>query len=164
MGIHHFYMMRYVHDRNPISVRCTTWNPSWGWHKGDASQVALFQFEGGLRVVHVAFGSSVGRSTAWNGDWQIEGPEGSLTWENDHIFFTRSHPHHQAAREEIPPDQLPLTGQDAILAEFLAAIKEGREPECSGRDNLNSLAMTTAAVVSAQEGREVAMAEMMDDE
>lgn len=161
MGIHHFDMMRYVLACDPISVRCMTWNPSWGWHKGDASHVALFEFEGGLRVVHTAFGSSVGRKTAWNGDWQIEGPEGSISWENDKIFHTRSFPADKAAREEIPPDDIPLSGQDAILAEFVAAVKEGREPECSGRDNLNSLAMTTAAVMSAEQGRKVEIAELL---
>jgi predicted dehydrogenase len=161
MGVHHFDMMRYVLDSNPLSVHCITWNPSWGWHKGDASHVALFEFEDDLKVVHTAFGSSVGRTTAWNGDWQIEGPEGSLTWEQDRIFYTRGFPRDLAAREEVPPDEVPLTGQEAILAEFVAAINEGREPECSGRDNMHSLAMTTAAVMSAEEGRKVEMAELL---
>jgi predicted dehydrogenase len=161
MGVHHFDMIRYVLDCDPVSVHCVTWNPSWGWHKGDASHVALFEFEGGLRVNHTAFGSSVGRKTAWNGDWQIEGPEGSISWENDAIYHTRSFPADQAVREEIPPDDIPLLAQDAILAEFVSAIKEGREPECSGRDNLNSLAMTTAAVMSAEEGRKVEIAELL---
>ncbi|MGD8237236.1 MAG: Gfo/Idh/MocA family oxidoreductase [Armatimonadota bacterium] len=161
MGVHHFDMVRYVLDADPVSVQCVTWNPSWGWHKGDASHVALFDFDGGLRVVHTAFGSSVGRKTAWNGDWQIEGPEGSISWENDEIFHTRSFPGDKATREEIPPDDIALTGPDAILAEFVAAVKEGREPECSGRDNINSLAMTTAAVMSAEQGRKVEIGELV---
>jgi predicted dehydrogenase len=161
MGVHHFDMMRYVLNSDPLSVHCITWNPSWGWHKGDASHVALFEIEDGLKVVHTAFGSSVGRKTAWNGEWQIEGPEGSITWENDHLFYSRGLPREQATREEIPPDDVPLTGQDAILAEFVAAINAGREPECSGKDNLHSLAMTTAAVMSAEEGRKVELAELL---
>lgn len=161
MGVHHFDMMRYVLDSDPLTVHCITWNPSWGWHKGDASHVALFGFEDGLKVVHTAFGSSVGRKTTWNGEWQIEGPEGSITWEHDRIFWTRGLPKEQATREEIPPDDVPLTGQDAILAEFVAAINGGREPECSGKDNLYSLAMTTAAVMSAEEGRKVELAEIL---
>jgi len=161
MGIHHFDMIRYVLDANPLSVQCITWNPSWGWHKGDASHVALFEFEGGLRVIHTAFGSSVGRKTAWNGEWQIEGAEGSISWIEDRIVYARSHPADKAEEREIPPDDMPVTGQDAILSEFIAAIREGREPECSGKDNLHSLAMTTAAVISAEEGRKVEMAELL---
>jgi predicted dehydrogenase len=161
MGIHHFDMLRYVLDAEPLRVHCITWNPSWGWHAGDASHTAVFAFEGGLMVTHQAFGSSVGRKTAWNGEWQIEGPEGSITWENDRIFRTRSFPADRAERIEIPPDTLPLVGQDAILAEFLAAATDGREPECSGRDNLRSLAMTTAAVMSAEGKRTVEIAEVL---
>ena len=41
------------------------------------------------------------------------------------------------------------------------AFKEGREPECSGRDNLKSLAMTVATVKSVEEGRWVEMAEVL---
>jgi hypothetical protein len=32
----------------------------------------------------------------------------------------------------------------------VSAVKEGREPECSGRDNLQSLAIVFAAVESAK--------------
>jgi predicted dehydrogenase len=38
------------------------------------------------------------------------------------------------------------------LTEFASAISDGREPETSGRDNLSTLAMTTAAVESADRG------------
>lgn len=162
MGIHHFDMMRYVLAAEPAAVTCLTWNPSWGWHQGDASHVALFEFDSDLHAVHTAFGSSVGRKTTWNGEWQIEGAEGSISWVDDRIIFTRSHPPEQAAQEELPSDDIPLTGQDAILAEFIAAIREDREPECSGRDNLRSLAMTTAAVLSAEEKRRVEIAEVLD--
>ena len=51
---------------------------------------------------------------------------------------------------------------DAILAEFIAAIREGREPECSGKDNLKSLAIVFAAIQSAEENRTVEIAEFME--
>jgi len=161
MGIHHFDLMRYVLACEPVSASCTIWNPSWGWHAGEASHVLYVEFEGGLHVIHHAFGSSVGRQSPWNGDWHIDGPEGSISWEDDHLFVTRNHPPDQKAREEIPVDELPHLGQDACLVEFLAAITEGREPECSGRDNLKSLALTFAAVQSAVEKRPVQISELL---
>ena len=37
----------------------------------------------------------------------------------------------------------------AMLDEFFSAIRDDREPECSARDNLKSLAMVFAAIQSA---------------
>jgi predicted dehydrogenase len=158
MGIHHFDLLRYLLGQEPVEVRCTTWNPSWGWHAGDASHVIEIQFDGGCRAVHHASGCSLGRQSPWNGDLRIEGPAGSLTWEDDRIFLTRfadsAQPEGMPEREAVPLSKVPA-GQDACLAEFLSAVREGREPECSGRDNLQSLAIVFAAVESARSGRAV---------
>jgi predicted dehydrogenase len=55
-----------------------------------------------------------------------------------------------------------MTEEDrwATLAEFAASIREKREPETSGRDNLNTMAMVIGACRSIQEGRFVSMEEV----
>jgi predicted dehydrogenase len=65
----------------------------------------------------------------------------------------------ERVRSEIFPLAVPAPEQ-AILDEFFAAIREDREPECSARDNLKSLAMVFAAIQSAKEGRRVELAEL----
>ena len=160
MGIHHFDMMRYVLNREPVAVYAQTWNPDWGWHAGDAGHTAVFHFEGGLTATHCALGSSVGKQSPWNGDWRIEGPNGSLTWEEDALFHTASRPAKEPGRRSMPLDKPPLQGQDALLAEFVSAVAEKREPECSSRDNIQSLAMVFAGIQSSQEGRTVEIAEL----
>lgn len=160
MGIHHFDMIRCVLDTEALSAQAISWNPPWAWHKGDASHVVVFRCAGGLLATHRGVGCSNGYKTTWNGDWRIEGPEGSLTWERDKLFFTRDHRAPTKGRREIPADQQKLGAQAAILAEFLAAIKENREPECCAADNLKSLDMVFAAIQSAREGREVKLAEL----
>jgi len=161
MGIHHFDMLRYVLNREPVNVLAKTWNVSWGWHAGDAAHTAIFEFEGGLMVTHHALGASVGKRSPWNGEWRIEGPLGSLTWEDDALYVTTNSAGPRGdSREQIPLDNPPLQGQDALLHEFLSAIREGREPECSSRDNIKSLAMVFAAIKSARERRQVDIAEM----
>ncbi len=153
MGIHHFDLLRYVLDREPLRVHTVCWNQSWGWHAGDACHVFHAEFEGGLRVTHNAVGCCVGKkSPNYNGEWQIEGGEGSLTLEGNQVFLTRCWPNEQAKRDEVPLDTVP-GGQDGLLAEFVAAITEGREPECSAQDNIKSLAMVFAGIKSDQEGR-----------
>ena len=49
----------------------------------------------------------------------------------------------QRVNEEIFPVSVPPSEQ-AMLDEFLAAIRENREPECGARYNLGSLRMSRA--------------------
>ncbi|MBW3625601.1 MAG: Gfo/Idh/MocA family oxidoreductase [Armatimonadetes bacterium] len=151
MGIHHFDLLRYVLGREPKSVRCVTWRPSWAWHAGDDAHNLLIEFEGGLMATHHANGCSVGKHSIWNGDLRVEGPKGSITWEGGKVVYTLRVPGQDRVQEEVERPA-GVTGQDGLLAEFVSAIQEGREPECSGPDNLKSLAIVFAAVESAENG------------
>ena len=161
MMVHHFDMIRYVINEEPVSVSAQTWNPSWGWHAGDACHSITFQFASGLVATHVANGAAVGSRTTYNGDWRIEGPQGSLDWENDKLF----HSHLHRAEEKVEHREIDLDktapGDQAMLDEFFAAIRDNRAPECGAQDNLKSLAMVFAAIQSAQEKREVMLSELM---
>jgi predicted dehydrogenase len=44
---------------------------------------------------------------------------------------------------------MPLTDRRGNLHAFVQAIRTGQEPECSGRDNLHTIAFMGAAVESA---------------
>jgi predicted dehydrogenase len=161
MGCHHFDAIRYVLGADPLSARVLSWNLPWGWHAGDASHVALFDFPGRVRAIQRATGCSNGKATPWSGDWRIEGPRGSITWEDGRVFVTREHRTENRRREEIPLEAAGgKEGQAAVLDEFLAALRDDREPECSSRDNLGTMAMTFAAVESARSGRAVALSEV----
>lgn len=164
MGIHHFDMLRYVLASEPVSVRCVTWNPAWGWHKGDASHVAIFRFANGAHAVHRGVGCAVGTKTSWNGEWRLEGPAGTITWEGADMFHTRLHRTERPIRAQLFPDPAAVPpGQDPLLTEFVAAIRDGREPECCAADNLRSLAMVEACVRSAEAGgQEVSIQELVE--
>ncbi len=159
MMVHHFDMLRYVLGVDPISVQAITWNHPWGWHAGDAAHAIVFNYAGGLVATHVSCGCAVGSRTSWNGDWRIEGPEGSIDWDTDRMWYNHRHRTADPVRREIFPMAVPAPEQ-AILTEFLTAIRENREPECSANDNLGSIAMVFAAIRSAVERRPVALAEL----
>jgi predicted dehydrogenase len=151
MSVHHFDMLRYILGRDPLSVRCVTWKPPWGWHRGDAAHVAIFTFEGGVRAVHRGVGCAVGTQTSLNGDWRIEGPLGAVTWEKDDLYYTHLHRTDRPRREQLFPDRV-APSPDVLLDEYVAAIREGREPECNAADNLRSLAMVEGCLRSAEAG------------
>jgi predicted dehydrogenase len=160
MGCHHFDAMRYLLGADPLDARVVSWNLPWGWHAGDASHVALFEFPDGVRAIQRATGCSNGKATPWSGDLRIEGPLGTISWEDGRVFVTRQHRTENPRRDEIGLDPARKEGQGAVLDEFLAALREQREPECSARDNLVTMAMTFAAVESAKSGRVVALSEV----
>jgi predicted dehydrogenase len=159
MMVHHFDMMRYVLGVEPERVMAITWNHPWGWHQGDAAQSVVFQYPDGLFATHVACGCAVGSQTGWNGDWRIEGPKGSIDWDKEHIRYSHLHRTDRPVRQEITPLSVPPAEQ-AILDEFFASIRENRQPECNGEDNLLSLRMVFAAIQSAKEQRWVELAEL----
>lgn len=159
MGIHHFDMMRYTLNLEPVSVYAHTWNLPWGWHKGDACQLILFRFESGVVVTHRGVGCTMGHVPAGhNGEWRYEGPQGTLTWEGFDLYCTHSHRAVEKVREKLALDD--VDGPNPVLNEFVRALQEDRQPECNAQDNLKSMAMVFGAVKSAQEGREVALAEL----
>ena len=159
MMVHHFDMMRYVLGEDPTSVQAITWNQPWGWHAGDAAHAIVFEFESGLRATHVACGCAVGSQTGWNGDWRIEGPNGSLDWRGSGITYSHLHRVTERVQRDIEIDQVPPS-ETAMLDEFFAAIREDRQPECSAQDNLKSLAMVFAAIQSAKQGGPVKLADL----
>jgi len=151
MMVHHFDLMRYVLGADPLRVQAVTWNHPWGWHQGDAAHVIHFEFPDGLHATHVCVGCSLGADTTYHGDWRIDGPEGSIAWKHDAVRRVRQHQGDGPLDEPVELTEPP----GDMISEFLAAIDEDREPECSAADNLKTLAMVFAAIRSAKENRRV---------
>ncbi len=161
MGIHHFDMMRYTLNLEPVSVQALTWNLPWGWHQGDAAQLILFRFEGGVVVTHRGIGCTMGHVPAGhNGEWRYEGPRGTLTWEGFDLYYSLKHKTDPQIREQIPLDDPNPSGLNPVLCEFLDALQDDRLPECNAEDNLKSISMVFGALKSVKEGREVQLSEL----
>jgi predicted dehydrogenase len=47
-----------------------------------------------------------------------------------------------------------------VMAQLQDALREGREPELSGRDNVRTMALVEAGYRSIKEGRSVKLAEL----
>jgi predicted dehydrogenase len=160
MMVHHFDMLRYVLNNDPVSVQAITWNQPWGWHAGDAAHAIVFEYSDGLVATHVSVGCAVGSQTSWNGDWRIEGPNGSVDWDKSGTWYSHLHRTEEKVDRRAIPQVEVRPAHQAILDEFFSAIKEDRQPECNAQDNLKSLAMVFAAIQSTKEGRKVQLSEL----
>ena len=160
MAIHHFDLMRLVLGQEPSHISCQAWNPPWSEYIDPAAAAATITFDRGAVVNYRGSWVSPAPRTSWSGEWHIECDRGEIVW---------------TSRDDVAPDhvsirplgkrprsmQLPevtLTDRQGSLKAFVRALDTGQEPECSGRDNLNTLALALAAVESATSGLPVSLA------
>jgi len=135
MSIHHFDLMRYITGKNPINVYAKSWNSTWSWFKGDASISIIMGFEDGIQINYFGSWTSIGKETSWDGDWKIYGEKGSLFWIDDKLEFVDS----KGKSKNVKIVEMKKEDRNMALFEFYNAIKEKREPETSGKDNIKSL-------------------------
>ena len=153
MSIHHFDLLRMILSREPRRIYCEAWNPEWTAFSGPSVSVASIDFEGGVVVSYRGSWISAGPVTPWAGEWRMEFENGEVKWTSaadsditqDKVVVR---PRNEEARTITLPT-VPRTGTWGTLTEFAAAIRSGREPETSGRNNLGTIALMAAAVESA---------------
>jgi predicted dehydrogenase len=170
MSVHHFDQIRGILGLEPVSVLATSWNPTWSIFEGNAVANVNFEMEGGVRVNYTGSWVSRGWETTWDGDWRIQGDDGEIHWANNQVtvkpidlFKTVFMKDAVESEGKLLVDlkELPEEERWASLAEFASAIRNDREPETSGSDNLKSLAMVLGAVESAKTGNKVYMRDIL---
>jgi predicted dehydrogenase len=159
MSIHHFDLMRLILGRPARTVSCQAWNPSWSGFQGPPAAAASITFEGGLVVSYRGSWISSGAITPWAGEWRMQFERGEVLWTSrgDDSTLAEVVVVQRNGKAAEPIDLRPMAHIDrwAVLSEFASAIRADREPLTSGRDNLDTLALTAAAVESARRGRQV---------
>jgi predicted dehydrogenase len=158
MAIHAFDAARYLLDDDPVAVYCEEFNPGWSWYAGAANAVATFEFRSGARYVYTGSWCAPGLETSWNGSWRASGALGSATWDGAG----------EPAMERTEPIDLPpiADGPEEIagsLAEFIHAVRSGKEPSGEVHRNVLSLAMVEAAVLSAETGQRIVIDDVLRD-
>ena len=170
MSIHHFDLMRMVLGDEPKRVSCRTWNPAgspFGYHP---IGVATLEFERGTIVSYRGSWMSSGPVTPWAGEWTMDCAEGEIIWTSRDHFMGKAGPDRLALRErdkDIVPTPLAavaLADRMGTLNAVAKVIQSGTVPPhfSSGADNLHSLALVQATILSANRGGDwVEIAEIM---
>ena len=148
MCIHHFDLMRAILGRDAHRVYARSWLPSWSWFRHPPTLAAVFDFDGGVVSTYSGSWVTRGGGTTWRGDWRVELSGGVIEIRGEDLFVAVD----GGEFEPYPADDMDRQGQDYSLKEFVTAIAEAREPECSGRDNLNSIDMVFKTLESVESG------------
>jgi predicted dehydrogenase len=162
MAIHHFDMLRYFLDSNPVSIYGRSWNPSWSWYKDDACAAVTYTFANNVVTTYDGSWCSTGIETAWNAHWRFDCDRGVIVMRDDQVTrqirydelenvgglrWFKSDP-----EETIPPVTLEYADQAYLLHEFYQAVTNGKTPATTCQDNLNSLLMVFDAIRSFETG------------
>lgn len=147
-SIHHFDLMRFVYDDEPVRISARTFNPSWSMYEGDANVSALVTFRGGIEVTYQG---------TWAGNWKRMGFE----WRTDcrdgiaiqqEMFGALGY----ALRDDPELTRVPLPHEEpwvddarGFLADFVHHFQDGTPLPCPGTDHLSSLRMVDACIRSA---------------
>jgi len=162
MAIHTLDAARYMLGDTPKAVYCFENNPLGSWYAHGAAANAIFEFQQGAVFNYRGSWCAEGANTSWESAWRVVGTKGTLIWDGEEHFEARivsgdTGFFRELSDLEVPgpsdPDQ--THGHASVIAEFIAAIEQGRQPETAGSDNIKSLAMVLAAIDSARLGQRV---------
>jgi predicted dehydrogenase len=172
MSIHHLDCMRYWFG-NPERLFCSMRSdPRTQFPHEDGICTYVLEYANGLRAVIIDDVWTGPAREGCPGDiritWRVEGLDGlaigDIGWCKDPYTSPSSIRH--ARKGDDGFHQPPLEGSwfpDAfggVMAEVLAALDGGPAPSSNGRDNLSTLALIEAALVSVREHRAVALSEI----
>lgn len=170
MSIHHFDLMRMVLGDEPKRVSCRTWNPAGSPFGHHPTGVATLEFEKGTIVSYRGSWMSSGPATPWAGEWTMDCSEGEIIWTSRDHYMGESGPDRLALRERggeavsQPLEPVAFADRTGTLATIAKVIETGAVPArfSSGEDNLHSLALVQATILSAdRNGDWVDIAEVM---
>ncbi|MGB7339727.1 MAG: Gfo/Idh/MocA family oxidoreductase [Phototrophicaceae bacterium] len=147
-SIHHFDLMRYVYQSEPLRVQCHTWNPSWSMYDDDTNVSAIFEFKNGVTVNYQGTWQSNWQTP--NFEWRTDCTDGVITQRDqfgDLSFAKRDEP--DLTSVALPPHERWVSDTTGLWDAFLTHVLDGKPLECSGRDHLHSLAMLEACIQSS---------------
>lgn len=165
MAIHHFDLMRFLLESEPVSAFGRSWNPSWSWFKGDASASVSLEFANGAVVAYNGSWCSTGKETSWNGNWRLE-CEGGVIWLQDDRVYVQPRRDELLDRGgyrqfkndeigEVKPVEPAYVAQAHLLHEFYEAVTQHKAAATTCQDNIKSLSLVFDVIKSFETGQPV---------
>lgn len=158
-SIHHFDLMRFVYDAEPMRVSARTFNPSWSMYAGHANVGALITFANGIEVTYQ--GTWAGNWKRMGFEWRTECERG-VAVQGDMFgklgFAMRDDD--ELTSVELPDEEPWVDDARALLADFVGHLRDDAPLPCPGTDHLNSLRMVEACIRSASGDGTVTLSEL----
>ncbi len=154
MACHHFdSLAAIIGDRQPESISCDGFIPSWASYVGPSMVNAWIRYSGGLHVLYQGGFSS----QAPEYELRLEGSEGALRCRGVHMSIdAMTNEIAQPANDFAPAaidEGIEIVNPWSVLADtWHTYIEAGVEPPFSARNNLRVLALLSAGIDSTTRG------------
>jgi predicted dehydrogenase len=157
MSIHHFDLMRYLLNSNPVMISGQSWNPSWSWFKGDAATALTLRFANNALVTYHASWTATGLETSWDGDWRFNCEKGVVELKQDkvtiqHFLGVDNRLHRYDEPQVVPAVQMALAPEPYLLQAFYEHVTNKTQPETSAQDNIHSIRMVFNTIRAFESG------------
>ena len=159
MAVHYFDIMRLVAGAEPVAVSAVAWNAPGSGFADPPAAVATVRFGNGVVASLRGTWNSRCDATPYGGTWSVEGTKGSIGFTFNAGAHEVTDPTADAVTlrplhgtdQPVPLDPMDRIERAATLTAFRDWIVTGSPPPLTptGRDNLGTLALTLAAVRSA---------------
>jgi predicted dehydrogenase len=155
--VHHYDLVRFCYDAEPVTLRAHTWNPRWSLYAHDANVDSLIELSNGVTVQYL--GTWTG---GWNQlvfEWRTD-CEGGVITQRELFADLRAAAIDDKALTSVPLEPFTpfLDDTERLLRDFVDCVRGGLPVPCSGRDHLQTLAMVFAAIESNESGARIDMA------
>ena len=162
ISVHHFDSFRYLFNREPVALMARSYNPPGSSYDREGAADALIELEQGLPIVYAGtFHAHRFEFSLW-----VQGDKGDLWTDRKRVWWRpRGRRFFLPVRLMSVPkgDELPYPkgGTVSLLNQFRDAVLKGATPETAAQDNLRTLAMVEASILSHREGRKVRIDELL---
>ena len=165
MAVHHLDLLRAMTGREVRRIHGRSWRAPDSPFRHHPTLAALIDLDDGTPVLYEGTWAHRGPETSWNGEWEVVGEAGLLTWsgarEDRNVGEVLLQPWGEVPRPVEQP-QLALTERAAVLHAMITAIESGEEPETTASDNLGTLAAMLGLVESIESGAPVELGEFSE--
>lgn len=169
MSIHHYDMMRYLLNAEPLRLTAHGWRSPWSPGKGYTALDVHLDFPGGVHVAYDANWNARYDRTSWAGHWELSGENGALSYGNSSRSFARFDRESREIESEAGLDEQRDTQQsmNRVWSMFKTAIIKGESQDveapafCPIEDNANSLGIAYAVGASIETGGTIDIPEFL---
>lgn len=156
-AIHHFDLIRYLTGDEATRVIGQSFRPPWSWFDGNAAAAAILTLRSGAMVDFGGTMVSLGAETPQEGLITLTGEKGTLHLDGKSQVTL----HGQGEARTLPQEDVPGGDLGYALAEFLAAIRDKRQPETHVAEHVRSLALPLAVAESSRRRAPVEVADIL---
>ena len=161
-SVHHLDILADLAGTKCERIYAPTWNPAWSEFAGDAQALVTMEFENGVRATYEGSSTNAIGLDGWGREYTRAECEGAtLILGRDRLECFPFDPSREEPNKEegqgttVPWLEQPTWGHVWLIEKFANWLQGGAPMETNVSDNLQSVAMVSAAIESSQTGQPI---------